>query len=112
VARTRAFLLALDDVRDQLEHLIDARGLCISVLEGTAPVRDVTLGGELVEVRARHLHPDLRVRGYVLCDLRAGQLDAVELGVVPGAELQPRDKLELLERRHLVQKPLHRGFDQ
>ena len=53
-ARARALLLALDHVDDQLHHLLDPGRLRVAVLERLAPVADVTLGRELVEVRARH----------------------------------------------------------
>jgi len=89
-------------VHDQLEHLIDACRLGVAVCERLAPVRDVALGGELVEVRPRHLHPDFRVGGDVLGDLRPRKLDSVLLGVVACAQVQPRDQLELLQRGDLV----------
>src|SRR6185437_13857130 len=110
--RARALLLALDHVDDQLEHLIDAGGLSVAMLKRLAPVGDVALGGELVEVRARHLDANLCIGSDVLRYLRSRELDPVHLRVVPGAQVQPRDELELLQRRHVVKEALDGGLDQ
>ena len=59
--RSRALLLALDHLDDQSQHLVDSGCLGVAVLERGAPVLDVSLGRELVEVRARDLERHLRV---------------------------------------------------
>ena len=53
--RALALLLLLHDVGDELEDLVDARRLRLTVREGLAPVGDVRLLGHDVEERARHL---------------------------------------------------------
>src|SRR4051794_34112851 len=49
---------------------------------------------ELVEMRAWDGDTDLRVGGDVLGDLRAGDLDAVQLDVPASAQLELEDELE------------------
>jgi hypothetical protein len=73
--------VALDHAHNQPHHLLDPGRLGFALGERLAPVLDASLGGQLVEVRARDLDPDLCVGGDVLGDLRARQLDAIELGV-------------------------------
>ena len=63
-------------------------------------------------MRARHFDANLCVGGDVLRDLRSGQLDPVHLRVVPGAQIQPRHELELLQSRHVVKEALDGGLDQ
>ena len=112
LARPRSLLLALDDVDDQLHHLIDPGGLGVAVGERLAPVAHVALRRQLVEVRARDRERHLRVRRDVLGHLRSGHLDPVELHVAAATQLEPGDELQRLERRHLVEEPRDGGLDQ
>ena len=80
-AGPRALLLLLHHVGDQPEDLVRPGRLGVAVLERLAPLLDVALGGQLVEMRARDLQPDLGVGGRVLGDLRPRQLDPVVLDV-------------------------------
>ncbi|MGZ4178753.1 MAG: hypothetical protein ACXVUX_21290, partial [Solirubrobacteraceae bacterium] len=47
-AGTRALFLALDHVGDQLDHLLDAGDLGVTVLKRGAPVTNVSLGSQVV----------------------------------------------------------------
>ena len=82
------------------------------MLEGLAPVAQVALGGELVEVRARQREADAGVVGDPLGDAGPRQLHAIVLDVAPAAELQPHDQRERLERRHLLEEAADAGLDQ
>jgi hypothetical protein len=73
----RALFLCLDYLDDQLQVLIDPGGAGITVLEGGAPVGQMTLGRELVEALAADLERGLGVGRQHLGDDRPGHLDAV-----------------------------------
>jgi hypothetical protein len=83
----------------------------VAVVVGLDPVLEPAVLRQLVEVRARDRDLHARVAGWVLRDLRAGDLDAPDGGVVAaGAELQPDHDLEVLQRRDLLAEPLD-GLD-
>src|SRR5690349_15072500 len=81
-------------------------------LERLAPVADLALLGELVEVRARDGEANLGVRGDVAGDLRARDLDAEQLDVAAAAQLELDDELELLEGRDLLLDAGHSLLDE
>src|SRR6185437_1919509 len=97
-----ALLLALDHALDELEDLRRARRLDVTGLERLAPVADLALLGELVEVRARDGQAHLGVGGDVARDLGPGDLHAEQLDVTAAAQLELDHELELLERGDLL----------
>src|SRR5205085_3783106 len=82
------------------------------MLEGGAPLLDAAVDRQLVEARTLDLQPHLRVRRDVLRDLRARQLDAIELHVASPAQLQPHDESQRLERRNLRKEVPHALLDE
>jgi hypothetical protein len=79
---------------------------------GLHPVLEAALGGELVEVRARHGDVDAGVASRFLVDLRPGDLYAPDRHVATGAQLEPDHELELLQGRDLLLEVLHCLLDQ
>src|SRR5215218_4235726 len=112
LARARALVLLLDDVRDQSDDLLDAGDLRVAVLERSTPVLDAAVDRQLVELSAVDRQAHLRVGRDVLRDLRAGQLNAVELHIAPPAQLQSDDESQRLQRRNFREEVPHALLDE
>jgi hypothetical protein len=111
-AGARTLFLRLDDLQDQLQVLLDAGRLCVTVLEGQAPVGQMALDREFVEAIAPDLKRDLRVGRDRLGHHASGHLNAVELNVATAVELKSGNDRERRETRHLLEEVLDRRLNQ
>src|SRR6478752_4526098 len=107
-----ALLLALDHLGDQLFHIGVADRLDVPGLIGLAVALQRAALGELVELGAIDLDENALVLSEVLRDLRARELDPVELDVPPALQLQPEDEFQFLQRRNFGLEALDRGPDE
>ena len=108
----RALFLALHDVGDQLDDLIDPGDLGVPVLEGGAPVLDVALGGQIVELARGISRRSLASVAMSLVTFGPGNSTRYIWMSRPPRSSKPGDELERLQRRHLVKEPRDRGLDQ
>ena len=104
--------MAVDHLGDQLEDLIDPVALASPLANAASQSATVPLAASSLKRARCTLRVTLASDGDVLGDLRARQLDPVELDVVTRLQLESDDELERRERRHLGQEPRDRGLDQ
>src|SRR5690242_5718066 len=91
-----SLLVSLDDLGDQLLDVRIAAGADVSVLDGFDVVADMSLGRELIEIRAGDRNADTGILSRSrLADLGSGQLDPEHLHVAPSAQLELEDELQL-----------------
>src|SRR5260221_7530946 len=109
---SRALLLALDHLGDQLLYVGVAAGLDVARLDRPAIALQGAALGQLVELRPVDLNQDALVLRQILADIRPRHLDPVELDVPPAPQLQPEDQFELLQGGDFRLESLDRSPDQ